>query len=126
MKFESVVSARDASANLDYRVWPEEGGANPTSLGIDLFIPSSVLREGGLRTISGGRTVVRESIFSETSVDQIEIELSGKVISMKISSFDRVVLKDAGRRGLKLMLSKRVRGIPVGESADVSLVITPN
>lgn len=126
MKFESVVSARDASANLDYRVWPDKEDGNPTLLHLDLFIPSSVLRESGLRTITGEDTVVRRSTFAESNIDRIEMEVSGKVISIAVSSFDRVILKDIDRKGLKLILLKRVRDVPVGGSADVSLVITPN
>lgn len=126
MKFESVVAARSASARIDCRVWPGAGNSNLNSLSIELFIPSDILMEGGLSTVVGEREIVRSSAFTENNVDQINLTLAKTGISLDAASFDRIVLKDLGRRGFKLVLSKRVQGVPVGGSADLSLVITPH
>jgi hypothetical protein len=126
MRFESVIAARSSSARLDYRIWAAKGGSNPNSLNIELFIPSDILRDGGLSTVAGGKETIRSSSFTENNVDQINLTLNQTGISLDTTSFNRIVLKDMDRRGFKLVLSKRVQGVPVGGSADLSLIITPN
>jgi hypothetical protein len=124
IKYEENVVAQGGSARLDYRVWPEEG-ANVTAVELFVFLPRQVLEEKRLRATIGGKTSVVEGPFVRGSVERLSWNIGRDGVKLDTSSFDKVTLKDGGRRGLLFILHERVGQVLPGTSADATLVVTP-
>ncbi len=124
IKYEQKVLAEGGSARLEYRVWPEEGSLL-SAIELFIFLPPDVMDERRLKMVSGGKTKVVDGPFVDNSVKSVSWSIGTLGVALDTSRFDKVTLKDGGRRGKLLILHERVSQTAPGTSADAAVVITP-
>jgi hypothetical protein len=124
IKYEQKVLAQGGSARLEYRVWPQESSIL-SAIELFIFLPPDVMDEGRLKSVSGGKTTVVDGPFVSNSVKRVSWGIGAQGVTLDTSSFDKVTLKDGGRRGKLLILHERVGQTAPGTSTGVALVVTP-